>query len=126
MHPEDDRSEGRENEDRCCGQKIGAIRKQAADGGLRFRAYLPPSLADWLLELIENGTFADPSEAVFVMLGEMRELSEHPDLRRELLKRSLRAAADDPRPSVPFEEVEVRLRKWAEGPRPVPVDWDRG
>src|SRR3546814_10318758 len=42
-----------------------ALREQARAGGLRFEAYLPPALADWLLERIERGTFADPGEAVF-------------------------------------------------------------
>ncbi len=32
-----------------------ALREQARNGGLRFDAYLPPSLAEWLLERIESG-----------------------------------------------------------------------
>ena len=40
-----------------------SLRKQAAEGGLRFEAYLPPQLAEWLLERIEKGVFLDPSEA---------------------------------------------------------------
>jgi hypothetical protein len=47
----------------------------------------------------------DPSEAVFVILGEHRDLEPHTDLRREILARSLQAAIDDPRPSIPAEEV---------------------
>jgi antitoxin ParD1/3/4 len=47
-----------------------ALKAQAAAGGLRFEAYLPPDMAVWLLELIEQGTFKDPDEAAFVMLGE--------------------------------------------------------
>lgn len=66
------------------------LRDQAAKGGLRFEAYLPPSLALWLLDLIEQDTFLDPSEAVFVILGEHKELAPHADLRRELLKRRIR------------------------------------
>jgi hypothetical protein len=42
-------------------------------GGLRFGTYLPPNLAGWLLDLIERGVFTDPSEAVFVILGEHRD-----------------------------------------------------
>ena len=56
------------------------LRDQAAKGGLRFEAYLPPSLALWLLDLIEQDTFLDPSEAVFVILGEHKELAPHADL----------------------------------------------
>jgi antitoxin ParD1/3/4 len=88
-----------------------ALRVQAEKGGLRFSAYLPPGLADWLLGLIEKGTFHDPSEAVFVILGEHRDLDPHTDLRREILARSLHAAIDDPRPSIPAEEAFKELRE---------------
>jgi hypothetical protein len=30
---------------------IASVRRQAAAGGLRFAAYLPPSLAEWVLSL---------------------------------------------------------------------------
>ena len=96
-----------------------ALREQAKAGGLRFSVYLPPRLADWLLGLVENGTFIDPSEAVFVMLQEAQELEPHHDLRRELLKRMLQSAEDDPRPGIPAEEVFSRLKeKWASPPDP--------
>src|SRR3546814_11601368 len=39
-----------------------ALREQARAGGLRFEAYLTGDQADWLLERIERGMFADPSE----------------------------------------------------------------
>src|SRR5437762_1070508 len=86
-----------------------ALRDQAAKGGLRFEAYLPPDLAEWLLDLIERGVFADPCEAVFVIMGEHRDLEPHTDLRRELLSRSLKAAIDDPRPSISGEAIEKHL-----------------
>jgi antitoxin ParD1/3/4 len=88
-----------------------ALRAQAEKGGLRFSAYLPPGLADWLLGLIEKGIFHDPSEAVFVILGEHKDLEPHTDLRREILARSLQATIDDPRPSIPAEEVFKELRE---------------
>ena len=91
-------------------QQAKRLRDQAAKGGLRFEAYLPPSLALWLLDRIERGKFLDPSEAVFVILGEHEELEPHADLRRELFKRSIQAAADDPRPGIPAEEVRKPAR----------------
>jgi len=100
-----------------------ALKDKALKGGLRFDAYLPPGLAEWLLGLIEQGVFVDPSEAVFVILGEHKDLEPHADLRRELLKRVLQAAMDDPRPSIPLEEVMERLRKLAAEPRPEPAEW---
>jgi hypothetical protein len=88
-----------------------ALQEQAEKGGLSFSAYLPPGLAGWLLGLVEKGIFHDPSEAVFVMLGEHRDLEPHADLRRELLSRSLQAAMDDPRPAIPSEVIFKELRK---------------
>ena len=43
-------------------QQAQSIRDAASDGGLRFHAYLPPALALWLLDRIEDGMFIDPSE----------------------------------------------------------------
>jgi antitoxin ParD1/3/4 len=101
------------------------LRKQARKGGLRFEAYLPSQLAIWLLGLIEQGVFLDPSEAVFVILGQHRELEPHADLRRELLGRVVKSALDDPRPSIPSEKVFKDLRKMLAAPRPEPAAWRR-
>ena len=74
-----------------------ALREQARKGGLRFEAYLPPGLADWLLDLIERGVFADPSDAVFIILGEHRDLEPHSDLRLEVLMISSRPVRNSER-----------------------------
>ena len=101
-----------------------ALRKQAKAGGLRFSVYLPSSLAEWLLGLVENGTFIDPSEAVFVKLQEAQELEPHHDLRNELLNRMLQAAEDDPRPPIPGEEVFKRLKEKYTS-LPEPAVWEK-
>lgn len=101
------------------------LRDQAAKGGLRFEAYLPSDLALWLLDRIEQGKFLDPSEAVFVILGEHEELKPHADLRRELFKRSIQAAADDPRPGIPAEEVRKHLLELRKEPRQEPARWEK-
>jgi hypothetical protein len=44
------------------------LREQARAGGLRFEAYLPGDMADWLLAQVEQGHFVDPSEAVFAIV----------------------------------------------------------
>lgn len=100
-----------------------ALREQASKGGLRFEAYLPPTLAEWLLNSIEQGVFTDPAEAVFVLLGESQELEPHLDLRRELRRRQLQAAMDDPRPSIPDEEVVAKLQRMLAEPRAAPATW---
>ncbi|WP_210385380.1 hypothetical protein [Brucella anthropi] len=101
------------------------LRNQVAEGGLKFEAYLPPELALWLLDRIEQGKFLDPSEAVFVILGEHEELEPHADLRRELLKRSIEAAADDPRPGISGEELKTLLREKRKSPLPEPARWEK-
>jgi antitoxin ParD1/3/4 len=102
-----------------------ALKEQASKGGLRFETYLPSGLAAWVLDLVERGVFVDPSEAVFVMLGEHRDLEPHADLRRESLKRSLDAAVNDPRPTLSLEEVRERMKKLFDEPRPEPAVWQR-
>lgn len=99
------------------------LRDRAREGGLRFQAYLPPEIALWLLDHVENGTFHNPSEAAFVLFREAKELEPHTDLRSELLKRLILRAADDPRPNVPVEEVKARFEAIRKSPRPKPAVW---
>lgn len=106
-------------------EQVKRLRDQAAKGGLRFEAYLSPSLALWLLDRIEQDKFLDPSEAVFVILGEHKEQEPHADLRREQLKRSIQAAAADPRPGISGEEMMKRLREATKESRQEPARWER-
>lgn len=101
------------------------LREKAKRGGLQFQTYLPPRDAVWLLDLIEAGTFIDPSEATFVLLGQARELEPHADLRSELLRRRIQTAIDDPRPGIPGELVVEKLKKEIERPVPEPAVWVR-
>jgi hypothetical protein len=104
-------------------EQARALREQACAGGLQFEAFLPSMLADWLLQHIESGHFADPAEAMFVMAGLFRDLEPHQDLRDELLRRKLQAAMDDPRPAKAASEVFDALeRRYAE-PLPPPARW---
>jgi len=106
-------------------EQAKALREQARAGGLRFEAYLPGSMADWLLEQVERGGFADPSEAVFVMAQNFIEMEPHRDLRDELLRRMVQAAIDDPRPGIPHEEVCAEMKRWIAKPRPEPAHWQK-
>jgi len=100
-----------------------ALREQASKGGLRFEAYLPPGLAGWILDLVERGIFVDPGEAVFVILGEHRDLEPHADLRQELLNRSLEAAMNDPRPLISSEDLHAEMDALMNEPRPDAAVW---
>jgi len=97
----------------------------AAVGGLRFEVTLPPQLATWLLESIARKDYLTPAEAVCIMLGEFQELTEYPELRKELLKRSVTAAMEDPSPSISAEEAFDKLQAHIKAPRPKPAVWSR-
>ena len=100
-----------------------ALREPACKGGLRFEVFLPPGLAQWVLDFVERGDFVDPSEAVFVILGEHRDLEPHDDLRAEILKRSLDASINDPRPPIPLDEFKKKMAERRAEPRPEPALW---
>jgi antitoxin ParD1/3/4 len=101
------------------------LRLQAREGGLRFMAYLPPDLADWVLDLVERKIFDSPSHAVFVFLQEQRELEPHGDLREELMRRRIIAAMNDPRPGREANEVFAELRERLAA-KVAPVLWQKG
>jgi len=105
--------------------QAAALRDQARAGGLRFEAYLPPALADWLLERIERGMFADPSEAVFAIVGNFRDLEPHRDLRDELLGRMLDASAAELESARAADEVFDELRRKMAEPRPEAARWEK-
>lgn len=97
-----------------------ALRDQACTGGMRFEAYLPPDLALWVLEMVEQGVFVDPSEAVFVFMQQARELDPHDDLKSELLSRRLQAGMDGP--TLSAEELHRNLEDAARR-RTAPALW---
>lgn len=101
------------------------LREQARTGGLRFEAALPPELADWLLERIECGVYADPAEAVFFILGIFRDLEPHIDLRDELVRRILRAMTDDRKPPLTEEQLQAELKRAFVDPRPEAARWQK-
>jgi antitoxin ParD1/3/4 len=106
---------------------IASLRRQAAEGGLTFEAYLPPGLAAWVISLVEQEVFHSPSEAVFVAMQSFRELDEHPDLKRELLHRTIQKGIDSAEQggAMLAEDVMARLRKEIERPRAEPAVWDK-
>lgn len=101
------------------------LREQARAGGLRFEAYLPKDQADWLLTQIERGRFADPSEAVFLILQNFIEMEPHRDLHDELLRRMLERSLEDVKAGRVYDAAEVfdELRRELARPCPEPARW---
>ncbi|NIJ18329.1 CopG family transcriptional regulator [Sphingobium vermicomposti] len=102
-----------------------ALREQARAGGLRFEAYLPPDMADWLLEQVEQGHFVDPSEAVFAIVWNFIDLEPHKDLRSELLRRTLDASAAEMHLARDADEVFDQLERKMAQPRPEEARWEK-
>ena len=101
------------------------LREQAQKGGLYFEAYLPGDMAVWLLKLVENGDFVDPSHAVFEIVRTYMELEPHHDLRKKLLRRSIERAMEDVETGRVYssEEVVERLERRMAEPLPEPARW---
>ena len=99
------------------------LREQAGEEGLNFEAYLPPRIAEWVLDQVARGIFTSPSEAVFVYMQEAMELAPHADLRTELLRRGLEASLNDPRPGITAEAFSKKLKEKLKAPRPEPACW---
>lgn len=74
---------------------------------------------------MEKGRFTAPSEAVFVMMQNQKELEAHSDLKREVLRRSIEAAIQDPRPGISDEELEKELDKLKYEDRAEPAVWPK-
>lgn len=106
---------------------MAAVRRQAAAGGLRFEAYLPPRLAAWVIGLVEQEVFHSPAEAVFVAMQSFRELEDHPEVKQALLAKIMQKSIDSVGEGggMPAEEVMARLKKKMEGPRAEPAVWDK-
>ncbi|MGZ0075224.1 CopG family transcriptional regulator (plasmid) [Sphingobium limneticum] len=126
MHKDDDEAFADNYAER---DQAKALREQARAGGLRFEAYLPGELADWLLQRVEGGMFVDPSEAVFAIVKNFIEMEPHRDLRDELLRRILDASLKSGLEDVeagrtrPADEVFDELRRKMAEPRPEPARW---
>lgn len=81
--------------------------------GLKFEVFLPSSLASWVLEMVENGDFHSPGEAVFVMMRLAKDLDPHQDLKEEILRREFDKRMNDRKGMkyYTFEEVKARIEE---------------
>lgn len=107
-------------------EQATALKAAAEKAGLKFEAYLAPGDAEKVLLLIEKGMFLSPSEFVSVAVQQFIEMDRHPDLRRELLHRTLQRAMNDPRPGLPHEEAMAEIEAHiAEFKKHEPAQWEK-
>jgi Arc/MetJ-type ribon-helix-helix transcriptional regulator len=86
-----------EDEARLRTAQARCLKAGARKGGLRFEAYLPPDLAVWVLEKVERGEFFDPSEAVFAILLQARDIDGDEAIQTEILRRRINKGLQDVR-----------------------------
>jgi Arc/MetJ-type ribon-helix-helix transcriptional regulator len=103
------------------------FKKQVAADGLRFEAYLPPSLASWVIELVEQGVIHSPSEAVFVAMQAFEDLDRHPEVKTELLRAVIAHASKEAKEGKYYttEEVMAKIKQRKSQPQSEPAVWDR-
>lgn len=89
-------------------EQANALKQQASAGGLKFEAYLTPDLAVWVLNMVERGVFIDPSEAVFVFMGQAKDIEPYDDLKRDILKRCLEESIKQAENGRSYTTEEVR------------------
>lgn len=105
--------------------QVKSIKEQACKGGLRFEAYLTADLAEWILDMVENGVFVDPSEAVFVFMQQAKDIDPYDDLKEEILRRRLDQGFKDVDEGRTFsmEEVRERIDQYAKN-KTEPAVWN--
>lgn len=101
-----------------------SLRKQVRTGGLKFEAYLTPDLAEWILDMVENGTFIDPSAAVFEFMQQAHDIAPYDDLKGKILRRRLDQGIQDAEEGRTYtmEEVKEHLEQH-EKERTAPAVW---
>lgn len=85
-----------------------SLKDQAKTGGLKFEAYLTPDLAEWVLDMVEDGVFIDPCEAIFVYMGQAKDIEPHDDLKEEIIRRRIQQGIDSAESGKTYTTDEVR------------------
>ena len=107
-------------------EQVKSLQEQARKGGLKFETYLPPDLAEWILDMVEDGVFVDPSEAVFVFMQQAKDIDPHNDLKEEILRRRINQGLKDHNEgrSYSMEEVRERMEQYVKG-KTEPAVWSK-
>lgn len=89
-----------------------SLKEQAKTGGLKFETYLTPDLAEWVLDMVEDGVFIDPCEAIFVYMGQAKDIEPHDDLKEEIIRRRIQQGIDSAKSGKTYtiDEVEQHLQ----------------
>ncbi len=107
-------------------EQAAYLKAQAKTGGLKFETYLPPDIAVWVLDMVEQGVFIDPGEAVFVFMQQARDIDQHDDLKRDILKKRVEQGISDIKKGRTFtaEEVKARMNNLRNS-QTEPVVWEK-
>ena len=87
---------------------------------------MPPTLAEWVLDMVEEGRFLDPGEAVFVFMDLVKDIEAYEDLcqhiHKEILTRRLKEAENGK--FVTWEEVKKSVEETLKN-KTKPVVWEK-
>ncbi|MDX8492607.1 type II toxin-antitoxin system ParD family antitoxin [Mesorhizobium sp. VK22B] len=70
-----------------------------------------PAMARMIREKVEDGSFGSASEVIRAALRAFQREEEEYAERIASIRARVKASLEDPRPSVPMEEVDARLRE---------------
>ena len=91
-------------------EKPGQVPAPDHAGATAFEVSLPEDLAAWLQAKITAGVYQDAREAVLLAFQDMRELDQHPEMRRRLFDVTVQALLDEPGSSDSAEQILAELR----------------
>ena len=94
-------------------EQARTLKTQARTGGLKFEAYLPSGIAEWVLDMVEKGDFIDPCEAVFVFMKQAKDIDPYDDIKIEIIKKRVGEGIKDLEEGRvhDIDEVMERLKK---------------
>ena len=73
---------------------------------------VPVEIADALHESVQSGEFASESEALVAAAKSWQKRRDLIESQKESIRRDIKASLDDPRPSIPIEEVERYMERY--------------
>ena len=115
--------------DKIAAQRVAqaqVLKAQVKTGGLKFETYLPPAVALWVLEQVEQGVFIDPAEAIFVLMQQAHDIDPHDDLKLAILKKRIEHGMDSAKNGQTYsaEEVAARMERLKKQRTP-PAVWQK-
>jgi antitoxin ParD1/3/4 len=83
---------------------------------------VPAEIAEALDQSVQRGEFASDGEALVAAAKSWQERRDLIERQKEAIRRDIKASLDDPRPSIPIEEVERHMERYMAQAREIAPD----